>query len=834
MARSRERGAVVALALSGMVAALLPTVTTRTVAEAAPAHPRLLFSAADVPALQQKVTSGVAAQAYASLITKVDAFTQCPASGPGGSTVPTTSDPLLNEAAACPTNPVYLDPAQVTYNYLNQGQMGADLADLGFAWQLSGNPAYGRRAVDLLVHIADGGFIAWQHGAGDQDLGIGDLMKGYGLAFDWTYSLMTGAERSDILARITQYETYLFGDMTTRPGALGNDVSNWIATYAGGDGVALLAVNGETGAPADTSAQITTATNLVQTQWSTGYGALGAGTEGYLYAGAGLRDAIPFAVALKRDGLTDLVAAVPHMKNVVDWAAYEMIPGQKFAMVPLNDSTTDGPNDELPELLFALNPGDQTTRWFWEHTNGPAGDNRYDMRNDVYVQEHNCADPVQSPVQDTVFCASTNAEAELIMFNDVDQNGPGVTPTGVLPFSRWFSERGLVDSRTGWSAGGGDVVSTFEAHHNKSGHDQEDVGQFTLYGYGGSFAIDSGYGHIYDPTTCARENLVYHCGNFAGDSALAGPGSADGHNVVLVGNQANTQQYAQLQTTAATIVDDITGPDYADDLADTRYQFPAGQSPHSFRERLLDAVPGRPVLLAVVDSMEPDGQPHGYDWQMHTDSENAVTVAGERFTIAAPSGAVLSGITTRASGIAAPFIAEPYYPLPGNRPYVQTVIKEVDPIPTAATPQSAVYDHLALMALVPAGTEPPVLTNLSGFGGEVTESTWGGLRDVVVAQAAGSTRVTAGDLATDAAFAKATEGSCETVMRHGTSFAAFGVTLVSVSGGAADVSCGGGSIAASGPAGATYTVYSPTDPASVTVNGAAVAWTRQGTSVVFS
>lgn len=834
MATGRTRCAAVALVLAGLAAGVLPTMGARTVAQAAPVHPRLLFSAADVPAMQQKVLSGNAAQAYAALITKVNAFTSCPQPGPGASAVPTTANPVLNTAAACPTNPFYLDPNEVTYNYLDQGQMGADLGDLGFAWQISGNSVYGRRAVDLMVHIADGGFIAWQHGGGNQDLGIGDLMKGFGLAWDWTYSLMSDAERSDILARIVQYESLLFGDMTTRPGALGNDVSNWIATYAGGDGVTLVAINGENGAPADTATQITTAKNLIQTQWSSSYGALGANTEGYLYAGAGLRDSIPFAVALKRDGIADLVTSVPQIKNVVGWAAYELIPGQKFGMLPLNDSEEDGPNDELPELLFAVNPGDATTRWFWTQSNGPGGDNRYDMRNDVYAREHNCADPVQSPVADTVFCAGTNAEAEMIIFNDVDKNGAGVAPDGLLPFSRWYTERGLVDSRTGWANPANQVVSTFEAHHNKSGHDQEDVGQFTLYGYGGSFAVDSGYGHIYDPTSCARLALVYQCGSFAGDPALIGPGSADGHNVVLVDNQAKTQQYAQLGTTAATIVDDITGPDYADDLADTRYQFRAGQSPRSFRERLFDAVPGRPVLLAVVDTMEPDGSPHGFDWQLHTDSANVVTVAGQRFTIVAPSGAVLSGLTTNARGAAAPFFVAPYYPLAGNRPYLQTLLKEADPVPTAATPQSPIFDHLALMALTPVGMLPPLLTTQSATGGTAIESSFGGVRDIVAALATGATSLIATDVTTDAGLAKATEGRCETVMRHGTSLVAFGVTMVSVSGGTADVSCGGGSIAASGPAGAQYTVYSPTDPISVTVNGAAATWTRQGANVVFS
>ena len=76
--------------------------------------------------------------------------------------------------------------------YTLQNEMPTYLTDLGLAYQVSGDPRFGRRVIELLSALGDAGFPYWCC----QDLGVGDLDAGLALGFDWTYQLMTPAERA--------------------------------------------------------------------------------------------------------------------------------------------------------------------------------------------------------------------------------------------------------------------------------------------------------------------------------------------------------------------------------------------------------------------------------------------------------------------------------------------------------------------------------------------------------------------------------------------------------------------------------------------------------------
>ena len=120
--------------------------------------------------------------------------------------------------------------------------------ELGLTYQLSGDPKYGRRAIDLLSALGDAGFPFWTQ---EQDLGLGDLLGGVGLSFDWTYQMMTPAERAKIVGDLTAFQDKLFvrplfeytNEASTYP------ASNWMGVTAGGAGLTLLAIKGEPGAP---------------------------------------------------------------------------------------------------------------------------------------------------------------------------------------------------------------------------------------------------------------------------------------------------------------------------------------------------------------------------------------------------------------------------------------------------------------------------------------------------------------------------------------------------------------------------------------------------------
>ncbi len=796
--RSRARVRIMLAAAVGLVAAaVFPSGTAPRAVAAAAAHPRLLFSQTDVPAMQSKVTSGVASQAWHVVLTEAKELSD-------------------------PTSPLYVNPANVSNpnDYNGQNQMPAYLEDMAFASVISGDPTYGQHAIDVMKALGAAGWPAWNGNA----LGKGDLLRGVGLAFDWTYTIMSAADRSTIVNSMTQHEQYLFG-ITTEGGAPASPGSNWMGVSSGGAGLALLALDGEAGAPADLSTQLNNASSRINTYFGS-FDPGGAWGEGWLYGNYGMRNALPFALAYNRAGYGDLIGANPRIKSMRNWGSYELIPGDRYGMIPLNDSPTDTGDDELPELFFALNPGDPQDGWFWTQTVGPNGVDEYNpARNQYYAGAKNCVYPTTNPAS-AALCLESNAPVYNIIYNTVDSS-TSATPDGVLPYSTWFQQRGLVDARTGWSHGGNDFASTFEAHRGPAGHWQEDAGQFTLYGMGTAWAVDSGYGHNY---SCTSVTVIVEGG---GSCPYTDQGTADGHNVILVDGSALTQQSMNGATTLQTMTTQLTGPDFAYALADTRYQF--GEpltAPYAWRHWMLDTAPGRPVLLAVSDSMQKDSAQHTWVWQMHTDAANAVGVAGPNFTITGPTGATMTGLNEVGGNpmvnATPPLGLSASYPLPGGRPFAMTVLKE------EAFFQSLAVDHLSVMAVVAPGQLPATLSTLQVGGGNAVDVSWNNVHDVVGAAVHGSTRTSGANLDTDGAFFKFTQGMCETVLRQGTKLSGYGQDYVVVTGGASDVTCGGGAISATGTAGNTYKVYSPSDPSSVTVNGTAVTWTRSGSYVTFS
>jgi hypothetical protein len=194
-------------------------------------HPRPLLTAADVPLLRARIAAGgVAASAWARLQEQAE-----------GLLVRVHPDAVRQSTDQ-------IGPFRL------QNEMPTYLLNLGLAYQLSGDVRYGRRVVDLLLALKDANYPYWCC----QDLGVGDLLYGVGLGFDWSYELMTPDERQQIVSAMwtTEHETFLFGRTLgynpTNPYAANLEIGNWMGVTAGGAGLALLAVRGEPGIPAKT------------------------------------------------------------------------------------------------------------------------------------------------------------------------------------------------------------------------------------------------------------------------------------------------------------------------------------------------------------------------------------------------------------------------------------------------------------------------------------------------------------------------------------------------------------------------------------------------------
>lgn len=844
--------------LLAVLAAILLAPLTPMVLVAAPAqadagpattHPRLLFSADDVKDLRTRVSTpgSVHAAAWARLQERAE-----------GHLLKVHPD-LLRPGVCVPGEPILLhgnyNGLECAYNL--QNEMPTYLIDLGMAYQLSGDARYGRRVIELISALGDAGFPYWS----GQDLGIGDLLEGVGLGFDWTYELMTPQERRKIVDDVTAHQDLLFvrplfeytNEASTYPS------SNWMGVTAGGAGLTLLAIKGEPGAPTTfTSPPQTGFSNVpafpettytfdqyldkamlqVRTYFRGGIDMQGASHEGTTYANYGLKNSVPFALAARREGLGDAMdgTGLPAthswggsgtinlplgnpgggtgMRLLSRWLALEQLPGEGQNFVPLNDSQRMQVGVDLQSLLFAINPDDGVAQWVWRRTVGELGTDYYrEPHVPEYLREDKCRDPQETSSFAACDLFNLHGNVWTILFYRSPDQTPEVDPATLGPLSVHHSERGLVDARTGFKEETGEVVSTFEARRNGIAHFQYDLGNFTLYGEGGRWAVDPGF----DCVAC-KDDGISHLGGYA-----------DQHNVVVIDNNRRTQASSSRYHFGTTIDRFLDAPNLSLAHADLRYAYNSG-SPYAGRDHFFSRVPGRPVILGITDHMQRDSSPHVYRWQMLTNNDNVVTLDGTGFRIQQGlDGATLSG-RVAAGGSAAGDLS-----VKRRDQLITTPTDDngkVFPVVYTETPPQLAMDQMAVMALTPAGAEPAVTETIRVIDGNAIGVTWQGVQDVVIRKIVGRTAVS-GDIATDASIAKFTRDGGETVMRDGTRLSAFGRSYVTVVGGTATVAVSGDSVQAIGASTNSYRVLAPQEVRSVTVNGAAVRSCRDGQHLVF-
>ncbi|MGH2943971.1 MAG: hypothetical protein ACRDLN_14485, partial [Solirubrobacteraceae bacterium] len=601
-------------------------------------------------------------------------------------------------------------------------------------------------------------------------------------------------------------------------------ISNWIAVTAGGAGLTLLAIRGEPGIPADTirsfETYLTRAMERARSYFKRAVDPLGAGHEGMTYAFYGLKNSVPFALAARREGLGDLIAGTG-LPGLARWAAFEQLPGEGLSFVPLNDSHRESVVGFMA-LLFAIAPADGVAQWLWQRTAGPQGNDYFREPHPPETAPATC--PVEPPGA-LIACYHDNAArhytaqyASTILHYRSPAETPEVDPASIGPLSVHYAQRGLVDARTGFAGGGDEVVSTFEARRDGRGHFQYDAGNFTIYGRGGRFAIDPGY-------ACVA------CDSFVEEAY------ATTHNVVVIDGHRATQTLYSRYWRRPTIDGFVNAANLSLAHANLRYAYSARPGdrldpPYAGRDHLFARTPGRPVLVAIADQLQRDRSPtarHSYTWQMLSDVRNRVEPAGSAFTITAPNGATLVGRAASGGGATAdPVVRTRTHVL--DNPTID--IGSDLPVVSTTTPRQRAFDHLAVMALTPAGAEPATTRTLRVTGGDAVAVSWRGVEDVVVHRRAVAGSVT-GPVTTDAEIAKFTREAGETVIRGGTRLQSAGRDYVGVTGTAATVTVSGGAVSATGSAENLYRVFAPQTVSSALVDGAPVAFCRDGAYVLF-
>ncbi|UCH84788.1 MAG: T9SS type A sorting domain-containing protein, partial [Candidatus Latescibacterota bacterium] len=324
--------------------------------------------------------------------------------------------------------------------------------------------------------------------------------------------------------------------------------------------------------------------------------------EGALYATWSLRHLVYYFWARQRfDGFD--YSANTKIRNMERWLAYELLPEGgghvnniqdcSYLELPVSKHTT---YFDWTQTAW----GSDLSAYIWEHVAGTYGHN-----------------------------AGTDADkAATAIWH---QNLTPVQPGSILPPSMLWENRGLYYFRTGWpsAASSDDVVFSFYSGPFQGGHAQADQNQFTLYGYGGTWAMDHGPGQ--DPITSDAHNMIFIDGD--GQHRAGNSIGTDGHI-----RQYLLNDYADIMvgdaTQAYTTHSPVNNRGFPFPESDWSWGF-GGENPveHACRTVIVVRDPSTPPYFIILDDIDKDGLTHTYEWRMHTARDNIIDTTSNPISI---------------------------------------------------------------------------------------------------------------------------------------------------------------------------------------------------------
>ena len=423
-------------------------------------HPRLICTASELEQVRERLDAGAEALAYRKMLEKCDGYID-------------------------PKSSLYVDwPVRKKAYWRSRG--GATwltkcFEELAWAGVLSGDTKYieGAKSIVLTIirervidDIAGLNYGRPYGGWLSQPLDAGHSSRSLAVFYDLLYEHLTEEERAQVRGYMAgTYIAYLYDYMSklpekgNYPGILGHNFA-LIGNSAGA--LMTLAMYGETGAPAQEEAWLSTFMDGIKQYLEIGIGIDGGALEGAGYTSACLYY-LNFPVeALRRAGGENLWEH-PRLSKVTDYYLYEALPGGNY-FNNTNDAFFHAHTCFFP--LYASVYSKPELTWLWQHVTGHRTDPA-----DVFGDGRNAAQPL---LNYTILWNALAPEAK--------------TPEQVSkPLSKLFSRRGVVDMRSGWSKD--DCLLSFTSGGNpKYGHGQYDANHFALYRGQSALAGDSGYG----------------------------------------------------------------------------------------------------------------------------------------------------------------------------------------------------------------------------------------------------------------------------------------------------------------------------------------------------